>query len=60
LAKQNGKQAEVIRKLRAKEKTTENEVKKLKADTEKLTGQNTSCSLFPSCCTGATRYLECI
>jgi peptidoglycan hydrolase CwlO-like protein len=38
LAKQNGKQAEVIRKLRAKEKTTEGEIKKLRADTDRLTG----------------------
>jgi hypothetical protein len=40
LAKQNGKQAETIRKLRAKEKTTEAETKKLRADTERLTGQH--------------------
>jgi hypothetical protein len=38
LAKQNGKQAETIRKLRAKEKTAEAEAKKLRADTERLTG----------------------
>ena len=40
LAKQNGKQAEIIRKLRAKEKTAEAEAKKLRADTERLTGQS--------------------
>jgi hypothetical protein len=40
LAKQNGKQAETIRKLRAKEKTAEAEAKKLRADTERLTGQH--------------------
>lgn len=39
LAKQNGKQAEIIRKLRAKEKTTEAEVKKYRADTDRLTGE---------------------
>ncbi len=38
LAKQNGNQAETIRKLRAKEKTAEAEAKKLRADTERLTG----------------------
>jgi hypothetical protein len=38
LAKQNGKQSETIRKLRAKEKTAEAEAKKLRADTERLTG----------------------
>ena len=38
LAKQNGKQAEVIRKLRTKEKTTEAEVKKLKTETDRLSG----------------------
>merc|ERR1712179_211589 len=35
LARQNGKQAEVIRKLRAKEKGNDNEVSKLKSDLEK-------------------------
>jgi len=35
LARQNGKQAEVIRKLRAKEKGHDGEVSKLKADLEK-------------------------
>jgi hypothetical protein len=40
LAKQNGKQAETIRKLRAKEKTAEAEAKKLRGDTERLTGQH--------------------
>jgi chromosome segregation ATPase len=35
LARQNGKQAEVIRKLRAKEKTTETDLAKYKAEAEK-------------------------
>merc|ERR1719513_57777 len=35
LARQNGKQAEVIRKLRAKEKGNDSEVNKLKSDLEK-------------------------
>ena len=35
LAKQNGKQAEIIRKLRAKEKTQETELSRLKTDNEK-------------------------
>ena len=35
LARQNGKQAEVIRKLRAKEKTADKDVEKFKAESEK-------------------------
>jgi len=39
LARQNGKQAEVIRKLRSKEKNHESEVTKLKSDLEKNVGE---------------------
>ena len=35
LARQNGKQAEVIRKLRAKEKVADKEIEKLKTESEK-------------------------